>query len=315
MIPIKPQPVRKGDHIGLVSTSSPVTAQQLDRLTGYLDGLGYGVRVADGVLDRFGHFAGSAERRAAGVMQMFADPEVSLVLPVNGGYGAGQLVDRLDYRVVRENPKVLAGFSDPSVLNNSILAAAGLPSVHGVNGIQFFGWDDVDEPTETAFWRMVSGPLAGWEVPGDDWRVYRAYETVVSGPVVAGFWRSLAALAGTPWMPPTEGAILFIEAMSGTLYDDVERFLTTLRLTGVLDRIAALVVGSPCDWERADAPDAGTDDLVLRCADGSFPVIIGVPFGHQPTKIQLPVGCQVEFDLRGPRPLLRYLENLVAIDR
>lgn len=310
---VKPRAVRKGDLVGLVSTSSPVSAEQLGRLTDYLDGQGYGVRVADGALDRFGHFAGSAERRAAGVMEMFADPEVSLVLPLNGGFGAGQLVDLLDYQVIRGNPKVFAGFSDPSVLNNSILAAAGLPSVHGVSGIQFFGWADVDEPTETAFWRMVSEPITGREVTGENWRVYRAGNDSVSGPVVAGFWRSLDALAGTRWMPSTAGAILLIEAMSGTPYDDVERFLARLRLTGVFDDIAALVVGSPADWERAGAPDASTDELILRCVQGSFPVIIGVPFGHQQTKLQFPVGCRIEFDLRGSQPVLRYLEDLMAI--
>jgi muramoyltetrapeptide carboxypeptidase len=312
---VKPRAVRTGDVVGLVSTSSPVSAEQLDRLTGYLDGRGYRVRAADGVLDRIGHFGGSAERRAAGVMRMFADPEVALVLPVNGGFGAGHLVGLLDYQVIRAHPTVFAGFSDPSVLNNSVLAGAGLPSVHGVSGVQFFAWSDVDEPTEDAFWRMVSGPVTGREVTGDDWRVYRAGKVSVSGPVVAGFWQSLATLVGTRWMPSLAGAILLIEAMAGTTYGAMDRFLTHLGLAGVFDDIAALVIGSPADWERGDAPDISTDDLILRCVKGSFPVITGVPFGHQQTKIQFPVGCRIEFDLRGPRPVLRYLEDLVTIDR
>jgi muramoyltetrapeptide carboxypeptidase LdcA involved in peptidoglycan recycling len=57
--------------------------RELDRLVAYLGGQGYAVRVADGVLDRAGHFAGGAKRRAAGVLDMFGDPEVSLVMPVN----------------------------------------------------------------------------------------------------------------------------------------------------------------------------------------------------------------------------------------
>lgn len=307
---IKPRALREGDLVGIVSTSSPVSAENLGRLTGYLAGRGYRVRVADGMLDRTGHLAGSAERRAAGVMGMFADPEVSLILPVSGGTGAGHLVDLLDYGAIGTNPKVFTGFSDPSVLNNSILAGARLPSVHGVSGFQFFGWDDVDEPTETAFWRMVTGPITGWEVPGPDWRVYRAGKTVVSGPVVGGSWGALATLAGTRWMPSTAGAVLLLEAMTAT-FDDMDRMLTHLRLAGVFDDIAALVIGSPADWEPEDAPDAGTDELILRCVKGRFPVITGVPFGHQETKIQFPIGCRVEFDLRGSQPVLRYAEDLV----
>ncbi len=56
---------------------------------------------------------------------MFGDPEVSLVMPASGGTGAGHLVDLLDYQSIRAHPKLFTGFSNPSVLNNAILAAAG----------------------------------------------------------------------------------------------------------------------------------------------------------------------------------------------
>ena len=215
---VKPRPLMPGDRIGIVATSSPVTAAELDRLAARLGQRGYPVRVADGVLDRDGYLAGSAERRAAGVRQMFADPEVALVMPASGGTGASHLVDLLDYTAIRVHPKLFTGFSNPSVLNNAILAAAGLPSVHGISGFQFFGWPTADEPTEAAFWRMVTGPIA---------------------------------------------------------------------------------------------PDKSPDDLVLRCVQGEFPVITGVGFGHQQSKILFPVGCRVEFDLSGPQPVLRYLEDLI----
>ncbi|HEY1915371.1 MAG TPA: LD-carboxypeptidase [Streptosporangiaceae bacterium] len=309
---LKPRAIRPGDIIGLVSTSSPVSGDELDRLTGYLVGQGYGVRVADGVLDRYGHFGGTVARRAAGVMRMFEDPEVALVMPVSGGTGAGHLVDRLDYGVIHAHPKLFTAFSDPSVLTCSILAGAGLASVHGVSGFQFFGWPDVDKSTETDFWGMVSGPIAGQEVTGQGWRVNRADARAVSGPVVGGNLWALSALAGTRWMPPTSGAVLLIEAMDGT-FEEVDRLLTQLRLAGTFAGIAALVVGAPADWKPENAPDTGSDQLVLRCVGGRFPVITGVGFGHQQSQIQFPIGCCVEFDLRGSQPVLRYLEDLVSL--
>lgn len=308
---MKPRALRPGDVIGIVSTSSPVTPEQLDRLVSCLHGRGYAVRVADGVLDRYGYLTGRAEQRAAGVMQMFADPEVALVMPVSGGTGAGHLVDRLDYGLIRAHPKLFTAFSDPSVLNNSLLAAAGLPSVHGVTGIQFFGWAQVDEPTESAFWRMVTGPIAGLEVPGQDWRAYRTDGPVVSGPVVGGNLWSVAALAGSRWMPSATGAIVLLENGPAT-YEEVDRLLTRVRLAGLFEGIAALVIGAPAEWASEDAPDACTDELILRCVRGRFPVITGVEFGHQERKIPFPLGCRVEFDLGGRQPVLRYLEDLVA---
>jgi muramoyltetrapeptide carboxypeptidase len=308
---LKPRALREGGLIGVVSTSSPVTAGQLGRLTGYLGGRGYEVRVADGVLDRAGYLAGSAPRRAAGVMAMFRDPDVCLIMPVSGGVGAAHLVDLLDYELIRANPKLFTGFSNPSVLNNALLAAAGLPTVHGVSGFQFFGWPDVDEPTETAFWRMVSGPIAGQEVTGEGWQLHRAAGPVMSGPVVGGNIWEVLALAGSRWMPSTAGRILLLESMDDT-FEVVDRMLTTLRLAGVFEDIEALVIGAPADWATEDAPDASPAELVLRSAGGRFPVITGVPFGHQRTKICFPLGCRVEFDFSGRQPVLRYLEDLVV---
>ncbi|MHB1502317.1 MAG: S66 peptidase family protein [Candidatus Dormibacteria bacterium] len=311
---LKPQALQPGDGIAIVSTSSPVSADDLDRLVSYLRAKDYQVKAAKGVLDRDGYLAGSAGRRAAGVTNMFEDREVSLIMPASGGQGAADLVDLLDYQLMRAHPKLFTGFSNPTVLNNSILAAAGLPSVLGVSGFQFFGWPDVDEPTETAFWQMVTGPIAGLEVTGEDWRVHRADGGTISGPVVGGNLQMVSLLGGSRWMPSTSGAIVLLEHIAST-FDQVDDMLTRLRLAGVFENIAALVIGAPADWAPANAPDACADELILRCARGRFPVITGVGFGHQQTKIVFPIGCRVEFDLRGERPVLRYLEDLVVPKR
>jgi len=114
-------------------------------------------------------------------------------------------------------------------------------------------------------------------------------------------------------MPPTSGAILLLEVSPAT-FDEVNDLLVHLRLAGIFDDITPLVIGSPADWDAGDAPDASTDELVLRCVRGRFPVITGVAFGHQQRKIQFPIGCRVEFDLRSEHPVLRYLEDLVTLD-
>lgn len=309
---VKPRPIRPGDRVGIVSTSSPVTPDQLERLTGYFRGRGYGVRVADGVCASTGYLGGSAARRASGVREMFAAPDIALVLPATGGTGASHLVDMLDYRTIRRSRKLFAAFSNPTVLNNSILAGAGLATVHGTSGVDFFQKEQ--EPgTECAFWDMISGPVTGFQVAGPDWRVYRNCGRRVSGPVMGGNLTAFQSLAGTAWMPPTASAILLLEAMTAT-YEQVDAALSQLRLAGVFEDIAALVIGAPADWDHRDAPDADTDELILRCVGGTFPVITNVACGHQPRRIQLPVGCAVEFDFTGLCPALRYLEDLVDVD-
>lgn len=308
---LKPAALRPGGTIGIVSTSSPVSPAELGRLTGYLRGRGYQVKLADGVTDRLGYFAGTPGRRAAGVMAMFADPEVAMVLPANGGTGSHQLIDQLDYDLIRAHPKLFAGFSDPSVLNSAILRAAGLATLGGATGFQFFQ-PEVEPGTERGFWALATGPVAGTEIGGHGWHVHRRGWAggPVSGPVLAGSLWSMFVLAGTRWMPSTAGAVLVLEQRSAS-YELVDVALSKLRLAGLLDGIAALVIGAPAGWAREDSPDRDVDELVLRAAGGGFPIVTNVPCGHQPRRIQLPVGCSVALNLEGEVPVLRYEEDLV----
>jgi muramoyltetrapeptide carboxypeptidase len=309
---LKPPALRPGDTIGIVSTSSPVSPDELNRLAGYLRGRGYQVKLAEGLTSRLGHFAGTPERRAAGVMAMFADPAVAMVLPATGGTGAFQLVDQLDYDLIRAHPKLFAGFSDPTILNSAILASAGLATLYGATGFQFFQ-ASIEPGTERGFWTMAAGPVAGTETGGHGWHVHRRGHTggAVSGPVLAGTLWSAFVLAGTGWMPPTAGAVLVLEQRSAS-YELADLALSKLRLAGLLDDIAALVIGAPADWAPEDAPDRDVDELVLRAAGGDFPVVTNVPCGHQPRRIQLPVGCRVALNLDGDVPVLRYEEDLVG---
>ena len=160
---VKPRPLMPGDRIGIVATSSPVTAAELDRLAARLGDRGYAVRVADGVLDRDGYLGG--QRGAAG-----GRGTADVRRPGGGAGHAGQRrhrrrppVDLLDYTLIRGHPKLFTAFSNPSVLSNSIWTAAGLPSVHGISGFQFFGW-----PPQTSRPKRRSGGWCPGRSPG--WR-------------------------------------------------------------------------------------------------------------------------------------------------
>lgn len=200
----RPRAIGPGETIGLVSTSSPVSAEELQRLTTYLEDRGHPVKVANGVLNHVGYLGGSIARRSAGVMEMFADREVALVLPVNGGTGAEHLVDRLDYNSIRANPTLFAGFSNPTSLNNAIWSATRIPTLHGVTG-HTFSLPSVEPWTENAFWAMVTGSIAGQEISGPRWGVHRVEHPRVSGIVLGGNLSAFRTLVGTRWMPGPPG--------------------------------------------------------------------------------------------------------------
>jgi muramoyltetrapeptide carboxypeptidase len=307
---VRPAAVRPADTVAIVSTSSPVSPEELDRLSRYFRQRGYGVAVAPGASAAAGYLAGPREQRAADLMAAFADPEVRLIVPATGGKGAAHLLELLDYEAIRANPKVFTSISDPSILGNAIYHRAGLVTLHGPSGYDFFQ-PEVNADTEAAFWQIVSGPVTGHEVKGDDWRVLRGAGRQVTGHVVGGHLGTIRALIGTPWVPDVTGAVLMLEEVF-VPWVAVDQALTHLRLAGVFDRIAALVVGVPIDCAREDAPDADWDQMILRCVGGDCPVITNVEFGHTAHKIPLVIGGRVTLDLQTTSPVLGYLDDLVV---
>jgi muramoyltetrapeptide carboxypeptidase len=309
---VKPRPVKLGDNVGLVATSSPVTSNQLDTIVRYFERAGYGVKLGDHVKASTGYLAGSAADRCSDLEMMFMDSSVSLIVPVNGGKGANHLIDRLDYNVIRSNPKVFTGVSDPAVVCNALYSSAGLSALHGPSGVDFFQ-PKIDDFTEEYFWRLVTGDVSGLSVPGSDWRFHAngSEVTQVAGTVVGGHIGSIQALVGTQWMPSLRGAILFLEEVA-VPWVRIDAMLTNFRLAGVFDEVAGVVFGVPVECDKGEAPDDSLDDLLLRCLPENVPVITNVPFGHTPEKIPVPIGARVEFDVSGS-PSMSYLESFVQV--
>ena len=307
---VRPAAVRPGDTVAIVSTSSPVSADELDRLARYFDGRGYNVQVAPGAGAATGYLAGPREQRAADLMAAFADPAVRLIVPASGGKGAAHLLDLLDFEVIRTNPKIFTAISDPSIIGNAIYHRTGLVTLHGPSGYDFFQ-PEVNKDTEAAFWQIVSGEVAGQEVKGHGWRVVRGAGQQLSGHVIGGHLGTIRALIGTPWMPDVSGAVLLLEEVF-VPWVTIDQALTHLRLAGVFDAVAAVVVGVPIDCAQGDAPDDDWNQMILRCVGGRCPVITNVEFGHTARKIPFVIGGQVRLDLQAEVPVLRYLDDLVV---
>jgi muramoyltetrapeptide carboxypeptidase len=304
-----PLPLRPGEGVAIVSTSSPVKPDDLARLVAYFEGRGHPVRVMPHTAAATGYIAGPAAQRAADLNAAFADPEVRLVMPAEGGEGAANLLELLDFDLIAASGKIFVGLSDTASLANAIASRGRLATLHGPTG-HSFSRPEVEPFTEEWFWRIVSGPVAGCEVSAEGWRVAQGAGGRVSGPVVGGHLRTLRTLVGTRWMPELRGAIFVVEEVDVS-WAQIDSALTHLRLAGVFDEVAALLVGAPRDCVRGDSPDAGWEELILRASGVSCPVVTGVELGHTARKIGLGLGCRIELELTDERALLRYTEDLV----
>jgi muramoyltetrapeptide carboxypeptidase len=213
------------------------------------------------------------------------------VLTARGGYGLSRLLDRIDYAAIRARKACLVGYSDFTAFNLAYLARGGVSFAGPSAGD--FGAERPDPFTVEHFFGILQS------------RNY-AVETTLEGPVRAvegrlwgGNLAMLVTLLGTPLMPRVRDGILFVEDVNEPAYK-LERMFLQLAHAGVLQRQAAIVLGDfdPVTPMPNDNGYALPDVIeYLRKAAG-VPVYAGLPFGHVPRKLTLPVGGRARLVVR-----------------
>ena len=297
-----PPALKPGDTIGLVSPSSATDESlSLQLASEVIAALGFKVKVGEHLAARRGYLAGTDAQRAADLNAMFADPAVNAIVCLRGGWGAARVLPLLDYERIRRTPKALLGFSDITALHCALQARAGLVSFHGPMGSGSWNAFNVDQ-----FRRLfLDRELMAYRNKHDagDELVPRRNRTVTirggtaRGELVGGNLAVLVALAGTPYMPDFDGRILFLEDVSEAPYR-IDRMLSTLKLSGALDRIAGFIFGECTDCD----PGGGYGSLTLEQILDDYIRPLGVPayrgamIGHIREQFIVPVGGRVELD-------------------
>ncbi len=283
---IKPSRLNPGDAVGVVSPAGPVDRTQLEADLHFLETKGFTVHVAPHVFDRQGYLAGNDGDRLRDLEAMFGNTKIKAVFCSRGGYGSTRLLDRIDYGLIRKNPKIFVGYSDITALLFGIFKKTGLitfhgPLLRGLSSLPENAWQNLE--------RMISSkepaaftPLAGYPLFGGK----------AKGVLMGGNLSVLCTLVGTPFMPNLSGCILFIEDRGEALYR-IDRMLTHLALSGSVEGIRGLITG---DFVGCGDP-AAIDQLIKeRFEPMGIPIAAGFPLGHGPNNTTLPLGIPAELN-------------------
>ncbi len=265
--------------------------------------LGFDVQIDEAALARHQRFAGDDQTRLAAIHRV-AKAAPGIAMATRGGYGLTRLLDRIDWNLVAksvERGTRWVGHSDFSVLQLGLLAHAKGITWAGPMACYDFGrlaeehgekaQTAVDEVTQGCFAEAMSGEL---EAVG--FRTEAGFDGLdVKGTLWGGNLCMLTSLLGTPHWPRIKGGVLFVEDVNEHPYR-IERSLLQLHQAGVLDAQKAILLGAFTDWKKS-ALDRGYSMKsmlqALRSATRT-PILTGLPFGHVPTKVTLPVGSRVE---------------------
>ena len=289
------RPLPSGALIGVIAPAGPAEPERIEAVAPMIEAQGYRARLFPGCTQRQGYLAGSDELRLADLHAAFADDEVAAIHCIRGGYGCMRLLDRVDRELVRRRPKLLIGYSDVTALH-ALLARVGLPSLHApmaASDIVLPG----REGDRDALFALLRGGLRAGDVlaPTLDGPVTRALHVpgVAEGPLVGGNLSLVASLLGTPWAWRVQGAILFLEDVNEEPYR-VDRYLTQMRLAGVFDAVAGIVLGS---FTEAASPEPVLREMLLPiCQRRGIPLRGGWPSGHGTPNRPLPLGLRVRLD-------------------
>lgn len=273
---------------GVVARAAPV------RLAARrLAGLGYSVALDESALARHQRFGGDDEVRLAAIHRVARD-EPDIALATRGGYGLTRLLDRIDWKLVArsvERGTRWVGHSDITALQLGLLAHAKGVTWAGPMACYDFGGEAVDEVTRDCFAEAMSGEL---EAVG--FRTEPGFDGLdVKGVLWGGNLCMVNSLLGTPHWPRIKGGLLFLEDVNEHPYR-VERSLLQLHQAGVLDAQKAILLGTFSDWKKSPLDRGyGLKTMVdtLRRVTRT-PILTGLPFGHVPTKVTLPVGARVQ---------------------
>lgn len=291
---IKPRRLCPGDTIGVIAPASPGSQELAAAGMEYLEARGFRVRPGKTVSQELGYLAGQDLARAADLNAMFAAPDIKGILCLRGGYGTMRLLELLDYKLIKKNPKVFVGYSDITALHTSIGQRTGLITFHGPMAASDMG-QDVSPYTWEYFLQAVtaSEPLGAIVnpplVPAPEFIVPGAAE----GRLAGGNLSLITATLGTPYELDTRGKILCLEDVGEAPYR-IDRMLTQLLLAGKLQAAAGIVFDVLADCELEAKQPSFTVEEVLRDRLGSLnkPVLINLYFGHTADKATLPLGVK-----------------------
>ena len=293
-----------GDTVALVAPAS-ATFQSVDVAIAResLEGLGLKVKVGEHVLSRHGYLSGTDKDRAADINRFFDDDDVRAVLPIRGGWGSSRVLPYLNYDRIRRNPKIVLGYSDITALHLAIQAKTGLVTFHGPNGMGRWDAWSVEYLKRVLFYAEAvtfANPKELSErnaLAQIEHRVQTITPGAARGTLIGGNLTVLTALLGSPYVPSTEGAILFLEDVGEDLYR-IDRMFTQLKLAGILARIRGFVFGTCAEC----GPGEGFASLSLEEIFADHIKPLGVPawfgamIGHQTPQWTVPVGAEAEID-------------------
>ncbi len=297
-----PAYLKKGDTIGLVCPSGFMEKSKTASSVAALKSWGYLVKLGQTVGGKSkNYFSGTDEERLLEFQQMLDDENVKAILCARGGYGMTRIIDVLDFKKFKKNPKWIIGFSDITVLHAHIYSQFAIPTLHAAMANAFNGGEEKNEYV-LSLKKALAGKKGNYQIASVEYNRLGKEE----GILVGGNLSLLVHLIGTKSDIKTKGKILFLEEIDEQLYS-IDRMMHQLKRSGKLDKLKGMVIGGFTDCKDTERPFGKNVSEIISSIvkEYSYPVCFNFPVSHEKENYALKVGMNYELTVSKNKVILK----------
>ena len=284
---IKPKKLKKGDTIGILAVSGKIKEyENIKNAEKFLIKEGYSVVISDTCNTSHEYQAGKNDDDCVNALHdFFSNSKIDVILCARGGFGTLKLLDKINWEIIKNNPKIFAGYSDITILLNMIFKKTGLITFHSPMANGDFG-QKIDEYTKQSFFNCLEGKTSQIKADGE---VY--YEGRTEGILWGGNLSTLASLCGIDFIPDEE-LILFLEDLNEPTYK-IDKMLTQLfNIEKVRKNVRGIAIGEFKDCDKRELKN-----LLIEFANKhKIPMCDGFKITHNKVKDTIPVGIKCTFN-------------------
>lgn len=302
-----PNRLTSDSTLGIVAPASSEHRDIIHKKLCDFSELGFKTIVGSHVFDKLGHLAGSDRDRASDFNHLYSLPEIQGIISFRGGYGTIRMMPYLDYKSIYRRPKIICGYSDLTVLINFLAQRLGVIAFHGpmVNS------DFKEENTRNSFLQCLMKGYEPYTIENPKgYELDSSCDVSTCGTLAGGNLSLICASLGTPYELDFTDKILFIEEVGERPYA-IDRMLTTLILSGRLQRCRGIILGqfTDCDAQENSNSLSVEEVLAERLLPLKKPILSGLMCGHDHPKLTLPIGAKIQLDCKNK--LINVLQPVV----
>lgn len=296
-----PDKLKIGDTIGVIAPSGPIIGnkiEEIEKAREIVESAGFKVKYSKNLFSNTNEYSSTAKEKAEDINEMFVDKEVKMIWCAKGGANSNSTFEYIDYELIKQNPKIICGYSDITSLTNMITARTGLVTFSGTN-FKTIATDETDYSYKEVIKRFVHGSL---EIGQEDEEYRVLKDGIAQGELIGGNLNLTSGMVAGRYSVDFKDKILFLEELGYETDPELaSNFLYYMKQNGVFEQIVGLWIGNYEHESRISLEKIILD--VIGDEKYEFPIIKSNNFGHIETKTVIPIGIKAKIDTSKERKI------------